>query len=249
MRGTRRCCSSLSSFDGLALRQRVVTAERSTPPRKQCRLLSSANDTTSTPEAIAAREKILRATFLKTQAIPPHGLFPWRHDERPLERLIPGTFDFDEKGQLLGGNVASSNPSLDAFVTAYMFLGIPWYEIPFFRQYKSDLANSMAWAFARAVSGMLSNVYHGTLVRPHGKIKIGGNTFSRRDVVPFSVWKKIRWQNLTPVFCRRYFTPQYLAMIPPRATFMSIFHIPYQTKPRRTTTKMLLAATKKHYPM
>jgi hypothetical protein len=170
----------------------MVTAQHPTPP-KQCRLLSSSNESTSTPEAIAAREKILRTTFLKTQS-PPHGLFPWRHDERPLERLIPGTSDFEQMGQLLGGDVESSNASLDAFLTAYMFLGVPWYEIPFFRQYKSELANSMAWAFARAVSGMLSNVYHGTLVRPMGTLRGAATPLAGKRIVvfvPFSVWKKV----------------------------------------------------------
>ncbi len=62
-------------------------------------------------------------------------IFPWRHEEELLDRLVPGTPDFEEKGPLLGGGVSSSNPGFDAFATANIFLNEPIYKIMFFNQW------------------------------------------------------------------------------------------------------------------
>ena len=118
---------------------------------------SSSSSTTST-----SHENLLRAPFKK--ATHPGRLFPWRHEGKPLERFIPGTRDFHEKGHLLGGNVVSVNAQSDALVTAKFFLSVPWHKMLFFRHWKADLAESMSWAFAQATSCMLSNVYHGEFV-------------------------------------------------------------------------------------
>ena len=76
-----------------------------------------------------------------------------------MDRLIPGSDEFERKGYLLGGNVMSSNPMFDAYATAYLFMGVPLSEILFFRQWQEDTAENMAWAFSQAMSGILSNVY------------------------------------------------------------------------------------------
>jgi hypothetical protein len=81
----------------------------------------------------------------------------------PLERLIPGTDDYFQKGNLLGVGLDSSNASVDALATAFFFLNVPWYNLLFFKQWKRDLAEDMSWAFAQGVSGILSNVYRGKL--------------------------------------------------------------------------------------
>jgi hypothetical protein len=101
-------------------------------------------------------ESILRAPFKTVQPC----LFPWRHDAEPLPRLVPGSPEAIEKGYLLGGDVQSSNPKLDALATAWFFLRVPWYNLLFFRRaWEADLAESMSWAFLQAVSAILSNTY------------------------------------------------------------------------------------------
>lgn len=111
----------------------------------------------ATVEAITAN-KILRAPF---QKVAPPVLFPWRHEEQPLARLIPGTADFEEKGTILGGYIWSRNPSLEAVAIAYLLLNVPFYQLLFFRDWKAELADSFSWAFTQGVSGILSNAYHG----------------------------------------------------------------------------------------
>jgi hypothetical protein len=115
--------------------------------------------TTADDAAAVAAEKLLKARFAK---VAPPPLFPWRHEEALLDRLIPGTRDFEEKGPLLGGDVSSSNPGFDAFATAYMFLDEPMYKIMFFNQWRAALAENFSWAFTQGVSGIFSNVYNGT---------------------------------------------------------------------------------------
>jgi hypothetical protein len=116
--------------------------------------------TTADDAAAVAAEKLLKKSpFAK---VAPPLLFPWRHEEAPLDRLVPGTRDCEEKGPLLGGGVSSSNPGFDAFATANIFLNEPIYKIMFFNQWKAALAENFSWAFTQGVSGMLSNVYNGT---------------------------------------------------------------------------------------
>jgi hypothetical protein len=109
-----------------------------------------------------ALEKFLRAPFQKQVARHPGILFPWRHSQEPLPRFVPGTPEFNEQGLLLGGNLDTSNPRLDAMATAKIFLGIPWYQMVFYEQWKADLAESMTWAFLQGTAALLSNVYHRT---------------------------------------------------------------------------------------
>ena len=117
---------------------------------------SSVNDPAS---SAGLQNSLLKAPFQRL-AQPP--LFPWRHEEVPLDRLIPGSEEFQEKGYLLGGNVMSSNPMFDAYATAYLFLDLPLYKLLFFSHWQADLAENMSWAFAQAMAGVLSNVYQGT---------------------------------------------------------------------------------------
>jgi hypothetical protein len=117
--------------------------------------------TAATPSADEKSvESILRAPY---QKISQPGLFPWRHAPEPLPRLIPGTSDHEEKGCLVGGNVVSSNPNLDALATAYFFLKVPWYNLLFFRKaWEQDLGESMSWAFHQSIPAMLSNTFQRT---------------------------------------------------------------------------------------
>lgn len=137
----------------------VAKSPRSKGPWGLSQQCTSSSTESSAPPTSAPHGDVLRAPFQK--ATHPGRLFPWRHEEKPLDRFIPGTPDYLEKRDLLGGNVVSSNNQLDALATAFFFLGVPWYKMPFFRHWKADLAESMSWAFAQAMSGMLSNVYHG----------------------------------------------------------------------------------------
>jgi hypothetical protein len=103
----------------------------------------------------------LDSTTLKQQ--PPGALFPWRHSSDLLPRFIYGTTEYDTQGLLLGGNLDTSNPKLDAMASAKFFLGVPWYTIVFFYDYwKADLADNMTWAFFHGTTGLLSNVYNRT---------------------------------------------------------------------------------------
>jgi len=87
-------------------------------------------------------------------------LFPWRHAEEPLPRLIPETDEF----MLHGGYVGPNMPALPQTGRASMLLAsaisleIPWWKI-ITRSWEQDLANQMAWAFSQSVAGILSNTY------------------------------------------------------------------------------------------
>jgi hypothetical protein len=111
----------------------------------------------ATRSADAPVEAFLKAPF---QKVSQPGLFPWRHETDPPPRLIPGTPDYKEKGFLLGGNIVSSSPSMDALATEYIFLRVPWYNLLFFRRaWEADLVESMQWAFYQAVPAILSNTF------------------------------------------------------------------------------------------
>jgi hypothetical protein len=116
-------------------------------------------DDAAAPSDGAKLEKFLRAPFQKQLARQPGLIFPWRHSHEPLPRFVPGTPEFKEEGMLLGGNLDSSNPNLDAMATAKFFLGVPWYQILFHEAWKADLAENMAWAFSQGTAALLSNVY------------------------------------------------------------------------------------------
>jgi hypothetical protein len=89
-------------------------------------------------------------------------VFPWRHDETPLGRLVPGTLEYAKQGHLLSTTgMKPGNPTINAIATGYMFLDVPWYQFPFFGSWKEELAESISWGFNQAVATMLSNLYHG----------------------------------------------------------------------------------------
>jgi hypothetical protein len=50
----------------------------------------------------------------------------------------------------------------DAYATSYFFIGVPLYQMMFFKQWQEDMAENMSWAFSQGVGGILSNVYHST---------------------------------------------------------------------------------------
>jgi hypothetical protein len=87
-------------------------------------------------------------------------IFPWRHEEYPLPRLVPGTLDYDTKSHYLLSTTSMTpgNPTMNALATAFMFLDVPFYQFLFFGSWKHDLADSMSWAFTQGVAGLLSNL-------------------------------------------------------------------------------------------
>eukprot|EP00980_Cylindrotheca_fusiformis_P030720 scaffold25296_cov162-Cylindrotheca_fusiformis.AAC.2 len=96
------------------------------------------------------RSSILKAPFKKV--VGGRGaIFPWRSSNELLERLVPGSDEFQRKGFLLGGNVFSSNPVFDAYATAYLFMGLPLHKMLFFKHWQEDMAENMSWAFSQGV--------------------------------------------------------------------------------------------------
>jgi hypothetical protein len=126
------------------------------------------NGATATEDALEDAKNLLRAPFQKVVKAP---LFPWRHEEQPLERLMPGTRDYQDKGLLLGGGLVSSMPALDAYATAFFFLDVSWKKLIFIDAWKADLADSLSWAFAQGVAGILSNAYRGESSRDCCRLK------------------------------------------------------------------------------
>jgi hypothetical protein len=139
--------SSVSSFLQSSIRCDKVTK-------------SSSVDDASTSAGL--RNSLLRAPFQRVVRGGGGALFPWRSSDQLLERLVPGADEFEQKGYLLGGNVVSSNPMFDAYATSYFFIGVPLYQMMFFKQWQEDMAENMSWAFSQGVGGILSNVYHST---------------------------------------------------------------------------------------
>jgi hypothetical protein len=110
----------------------------------------------ATASADAPVETQWKAPF---QTVSQPGLF-WRHETDLLQRLIPGTTDYEEKRFLSGGNIVSSSPNMDALATEYIFLKVPWYNLLFFRRaWEADLVESMQWAFYQAISAIFSNTF------------------------------------------------------------------------------------------
>lgn len=117
---------------------------------------SSLDDSPSSSTEL--RSRFLRAPFQRVGG-KGNALFPWRSSDQLLQRLVPGSEEFEQKGYLLGGNVFSSNPMFDAYATAYFFLRVPLYKMLYFSHWQADMAENMSWAFSQGVAGILSNVY------------------------------------------------------------------------------------------
>ena len=89
-------------------------------------------------------------------------VFPWRHQEECISRVVPGTLEYATKGQLLSSTkMTAGNSTLNAYATAFMFLDVPLYQLLFFNSWKAELADSVSWAFCQGVAGILSNIYRG----------------------------------------------------------------------------------------
>lgn len=87
-------------------------------------------------------------------------LFPWRHESLPVPRLVPGTPEQKNIGLLLTSKSQKvyGNSSLNAVVTAYMFLNVPWYELLWISHFKDELSSDMSWSFTQGVASLLSNI-------------------------------------------------------------------------------------------
>jgi hypothetical protein len=139
------CSTAFSTFPT----QNIVSNESSTSTRK----------IVSSPPPI--EEEILGP---KKDA--PRILFPWRHETSLLDRLTPGTLDYVTKGHLLSTTkMKPGNSTLNTYATAFMFLDVPWYTLLFGTSWKSELTDSVAWAFSQGVAGILSNLYQGEFLK------------------------------------------------------------------------------------
>jgi hypothetical protein len=119
---------------------------------------SSSPDETTTAETESQENSPLRKP-----------IFPWRHEETPLPRLVEGTLDHATKGELLSTlTVQTGNVQMNALASAFMFLDVPWYQFLFFGSWKGELAESMSWAFTQGVAGLLADLTSST-----GKSRFG----------------------------------------------------------------------------
>jgi hypothetical protein len=77
-----------------------------------------------------------------------------------VSRLIPGTPEQKKRGLLLTskGQKVYGNSSLNAIVTAYMFLNVPWYELFWISHFQDELSSNISWSFTQGVAGLLSNL-------------------------------------------------------------------------------------------
>ncbi len=87
-------------------------------------------------------------------------LFPWRHQSSPIPRLVVGTPEHKNIGLLLTSKSQKvyGNSSLNAIVTAYMFLNVPWYELFWISHFQDELSSDIAWSFTQGVASLLSNI-------------------------------------------------------------------------------------------
>eukprot|EP00980_Cylindrotheca_fusiformis_P031440 scaffold26366_cov117-Cylindrotheca_fusiformis.AAC.11 len=86
-------------------------------------------------------------------------IFPWRHEEDPLPRMVPGSKEHATQGHLLSSvNTPIGNPTLNAVTTAYMFLDLPLWQLLFFGSFKQELTESISWAFTQGVNRLLSGL-------------------------------------------------------------------------------------------
>jgi hypothetical protein len=128
---------------------------------------ATAAEATTTAAAVSDAsinaEELAKANFQKVRpsTLP---LFPWRHSPLPLPRLDVTSDEFQRYGYLLGGDIRSSNPTADMYATAFLFMKASIFDIIFFKAFKSDLAESMSWAFSQGISSILSNVYSGKFI-------------------------------------------------------------------------------------
>jgi hypothetical protein len=89
---------------------------------------------------------------------PPRAVFPWRHSNFPLPRLIPNTEEFVSQGGYIGPHMPAMNKFLRglAWINVAGFLGA---KITNYTSWKSDLEYAFQHAFAVAVQGVLEDVY------------------------------------------------------------------------------------------
>mmetsp|Transcript_62311 Transcript_62311/g.69714 ORF Transcript_62311/g.69714 Transcript_62311/m.69714 type:complete len:383 (+) Transcript_62311:16-1164(+) len=87
-------------------------------------------------------------------------IFPWRTKPSLLNRLVPGTDEYTKLGLLLTSKSQRlyGDSSLNAIVTAYMFLNVPWYELVWISHFKNELSSSISWAFTHGVANLLSKL-------------------------------------------------------------------------------------------
>ena len=89
-------------------------------------------------------------------------IFPWRSEAIPIHRIIEGTLEHAKKGHLLSTtSMKPGDSTLNELSTAYMCLQVPWYQFLFFGAWKSELADSISWAFTQGVANILSSFSKG----------------------------------------------------------------------------------------
>lgn len=99
-----------------------------------------------TPGADVAASQV--GYFAKQQ--PPRPIFPWRHEQSVLPRLIPNTEEY-----------LMARPYL-CFedLLAYIHLGVPFLDVTFYKkQWRKDLSENMTLAFMQGLSAIMSNTF------------------------------------------------------------------------------------------
>jgi len=123
-------------------------------------LLSRHNQVGEASDAVA--DTVWQGKLPKSTAtvINPRAVFPWRHEDYPLPRLIPGSEECVAQGGTYGPGFPYLEKHLQFVVTHFAAsqLGTPWYQL-LFNGWKQDLAASSSWAFSQAVAGLLANTY------------------------------------------------------------------------------------------
>lgn len=192
-------------------------------------------------------------------------IFPWRHEDTPLPRLVEGTLDHATKGHLLSSvTVQTGNVQMNALASAFMFLDVPWYQFLFFGSWKGELAESMSWAFTQGVGGLLADLTSQTV--PMNNIikdayevkfhtKVGGKTSNAKvdqkdetlvddntTIVPLANMlepKVIEFFQAAKQNITKE-TEICLKMVPFSAELVSLYAIPYLSRRNTQSDKALL---------
>jgi hypothetical protein len=140
------------TLDDVPVRPAHLSVDKTVPQDSKSSAVGADGITVPTDETVATTTTTSSSSKTKSYLHKNRPIFPWRHETTLIPRLIHGTSEY--KNDVLGMSLRGQ-----AFISS-LFLKMPLYQIFIHNeQWRSDLANSCAWAFAQGVGGMLSNVY------------------------------------------------------------------------------------------
>jgi hypothetical protein len=95
----------------------------------------------------------------------PQVLFPWRHETKHLNRLVPGTPEYKRPGPLGAGGFVHYPPLIFVMhVIAARSLNWPFYDIFLTHQWQQTLADTCAVAFQNCVGCLVSHAFQGECI-------------------------------------------------------------------------------------